>query len=122
MTTEFHSQAASRLNELAQEYRTRAKSFALPRELGLQGILGKDVLNRILGQRFYVPFSERVHNLFAPVVLKQLPGISDFDDLFEFLGALIVTDDMMASGEGSVGGWFGKWAFEIDTGRTSRRP
>jgi Apea-like HEPN len=32
MTIEFHSQAASRFNELAQELRTRAKAYALPRE------------------------------------------------------------------------------------------
>jgi len=32
MTIEFHSQAASRFNELAQELRTRAKAFALPAE------------------------------------------------------------------------------------------
>jgi Apea-like HEPN len=32
MTIEFHSQAASRFNELAQELRTRAKAFALPEE------------------------------------------------------------------------------------------
>jgi hypothetical protein len=32
MTIEFHSQAASRFNELAQELRTRAKAYALPAE------------------------------------------------------------------------------------------
>ena len=107
------------LKILTRDFTTRAMDInrkvglALPR-LGLQGVFNKDVLNRALGKSFYVPFSQRVHDLFAPVVAKQLPGVSDFDNLFdtfEYLGALIVTDDRMAQGEGWVCGWFGKWAY-----------
>jgi len=116
------------LKSLTRDFRTgamelnRRVGLALPR-LGLQGILDKDALNRISGKRFYVPFSERVHDLFAPLVLKQLPVVSDFDyvfDFFEFLGALIVTDDRMVSNEGWVCGWFGKWAFRDGYGTSVR--
>lgn len=109
---------------LTRDFRTNAmdlnrrSGLALPR-LGLQGILDKDTLNRILGKNFYVPFSERVHDLFAAVVQKQLPGVLDFDhlfDSFEFLGALVVTDDRMARDEGWVCGWFGKWAYRDEYG------
>ncbi|WP_263359620.1 SIR2 family protein [Acidicapsa ligni] len=116
------------LRFLTRDFRTsavdlnRRVGLALPR-LGLQGILDKDTLNRILGKNFYVPYSERVHGLFSAVVAKQLPGVQDFDDLFdffEFLGSLIVTDDRMASDEGWVCGWFGKWAFRDSLGKNVR--
>jgi hypothetical protein len=116
------------LKSLTRDFRTSAMDLnrrvglALPR-LGLQGILDKDALNRISGTRFYVPYSERVHGLLAPMVHKQLPVVSDFDhvfDFFEFLGALIVTDDRMANNDGWVCGWFGKWAFRDGYGANVR--
>lgn len=116
------------LKVLTRDFTTRATDInrklglALPR-LGLQGVLDKDVLNRVLGKNFYVPFSQRVHDLFAPVIAKYIPGVSDFDhvfDVFEYLGALIVTDDRMAQGEGWVCGWFGKWAYADHYGTTAK--
>ena len=107
------------LRLLTRDFRTGAadlnkrNGLALPR-LGLQGILDKDTLNRALKQRSYVPFSVRVYNLFLSMFAQQLPGVQDFDvlfDQFEFLGALVVTDDRMASDQGWVCGWFGKWAY-----------
>lgn len=116
------------LKVLTRDFTTRAMDInrkvglALPR-LGLQGVFHKDVLNRVLGKNFYVPFSQRVHDLFAPVIAKQLPGVSDFDNLFdtfEYLGALIVTDDRMAQGEGWICGWFGKWAYADHFGTSAK--
>ena len=55
--------------------------------------------------------------------MKQLPAVSDFDnlfDVFEYLGALIVTDDRMAQGEGWVCGWFGKWAYADSYGTNTK--
>ena len=116
------------LKVLTQDFTTRAMDLnrkvglALPR-LGLQGVFNKDVLNRALGTNFYVPFSQRVHDLFAPVIARQLPAVSDFDnlfDVFEYMGALIVTDDRMAQGEGWVCGWFGKWAYADSYGTNAK--
>jgi hypothetical protein len=116
------------LKVLTRDFTTRAVDLnrkvglALPR-LGLQGVFNKDVLNRALGTNFYVPFSQRVHDLFAPVIARQLPAVSDFDnlfDVFEYTGALIVTDDRMAQGEGWVCGWFGKWAYADSYGTNAK--
>ena len=41
-------------------------------------------------------------------------------DVFEYLGALIVTDDRMAQGEGWVCGWFGKWAYADSYGTNAK--
>src|SRR5258708_5265463 len=41
--------------------------------LGLQGAINKDLLNRAINQRQHVPYSERVHQLFSSIFLKQLP-------------------------------------------------
>jgi hypothetical protein len=102
---------------LARDFRTGAAELngriGLGMErLGLQGVMDKDALNRALGQNYYVPYSERVHSLFAAIFAKQLPGVVAFDnifDRFEFLGALLVADYRMQAGEGWICGWFGRW-------------
>jgi hypothetical protein len=104
---------------LARDFRTSAGELnrrinSAMERLGLQGVINTDLLNSAINQRQHVPCSERVHQLFSSIFLKQLPGVVAFDDLFdrfEFLCALVVADTRMQDETRWICGWFGRWIY-----------
>jgi hypothetical protein len=103
---------------LLREFRTSAgelnhKVELASERLQLQGSINSEVLNQTLASRQYVPGSERVFNLFAPIFQKYLPSVVDFEDLFdrfEYLNALVLAD-YRASKDKSICGWRGRWVY-----------
>jgi hypothetical protein len=81
--------------------------------LQLQYSIHNDVLNRALGKELYTPGSDRVFNLFSPIIQKYLPSVVDFENLFdrfEYLNALVLAD-YRASRDKSICGWRGRWIY-----------
>jgi hypothetical protein len=103
---------------LLREFRTTAaeinhKSGPASERLQLQGSVNRELLNRALGSRHFVPGSERVFSLFAPIFQKYLPSVFDYEgffDRFEFLNALVLADSQ-ASKDRYICGWWGRWVW-----------